>query len=127
MEPEIVNTLQEIRAYVFIIMVAIVIWVLFRVIESAQRIFFGFRKNWVEKFNSRMVTLIQKGDYDLVILECRQALEEFPNNLDTNWFIAKAYFHQQDTTMAKKHFNKVIQLEPSWQKDAQQYLDKLDE
>jgi len=46
MESEIAQELVTIRVYVFIIMCAIVLWVFFKILESSQRIFFGFKKSY---------------------------------------------------------------------------------
>lgn len=125
MESEILTTLQEIRAYAFITMIAVVMWVFFKILESIQRIITGFKKAWDDQFNTRMLDLIQKGNYDDVITECADILNKSSNNLNANWFIARAYYHKQDSSHARNYFEKVIQLEPSWKEDAEDYLSKL--
>ena len=58
MESEILEQLVLIRVYVFVIMLAIVLWVFFKILESAQNIFVGFKNAWDTSFNNRMERLM---------------------------------------------------------------------
>ncbi len=125
METEILHQLELIRAYVFIIMIAIVLWALFKTIESAQKVFIGFKKAWDISFESKMEKLMDLGEYEKVISECNEVLEKYPNHIDAVWYTAKANFYIEENDISKEYFEKAIYLVPSWEETANVYLNKI--
>ncbi len=125
MENEILNTLETIRGYVFIIMCSILVWVIFKVAESSQRIFIGFRKAWNEQFEGRVTKLLEIGNYEEAIAECIEKLDKYPNHIDAIWFIARAYYYTEKNVLSQEYFEKAIKLVPSWEDSAKDYLEKL--
>ena len=127
MDIEILQELQLIRVYVFIIMFAIVIWVFIKTIESIQTIYIGFKEAWDTSFDNKTEDLLDMGKYEEAIDNCKEVLEKHPNHINANWFIAKAYYYTNNNVLSKEHFEKTIYLSPSWADNANEYLNKLKE
>ena len=127
MEAEMLQELQLIRVYVFIIMFAIVLWAIIKIIESIQRVFIGFKTAWDTRFENITESLLDIGDYEEVINKCNAVLNKYPNHSNANWYIAKAYYYTNNNALSKKHFEKTIYLVPSWKETAGEYLNKLNE
>jgi len=127
MEADILQELETIRVYVFIIMCAITLWALVRILESLQRIFTDFKKAFDASFENRMNKLLESGQYEEVINESKIKLEKYSNHLNAVWFIARAYFYTENNELAKEYFKKVVYLEPSWEESAKAYILKLNE
>ena len=127
MEPQILQVLETIRAYVFIIMCAIVIWMFFKILESSQRIIMGFKDAWEADFKNRMNKLLNSGQYEKIIKESKEKLEKHPNHSVATWFIEIAYFYTENNELAKSYFEKAIYLSPSWEESAKVYQEKLNE
>ena len=125
MESEILQQLELIRVYVFIIMAALVLWAFFKIIESAQRIFIGFKKAWDTSFDNKIEKLMDIGEYDKVVSECEEILAKYPNHIDAVWYTAKAHYYIENNELSKEYFEKSIYLVPTWEKSANAYLEKL--
>jgi len=125
MESEILQELELIRGYVFVMMCAVILWIIFKVLESAQNVFTGFKKAWDTNFNNRMSNFQDSGEYEKIIAECKEKLEKYPNHNDAVWFLAIAYFYTEQFENSKLNFEKVIYLVPSWEESANAYLEKL--
>ncbi len=127
MDVEILQELQLIRVYVFIIMVAIVLWALIKTAESIQRIYIGFKDAWDTSFDNKTEELLDMGKYAEAIDKCKEVLEKHPNHINANWFIAKAYYYTKNNALSKDHFEKTLYLAPSWSENTNEYLSKLKE
>ena len=127
MEAEILKELETIRVYAFISMCALLLWVFFKILQTTQNIFTGFRKAWETDFDNRMSKLEDMGDYQKVIKECEEKLKKYPNHLTATWYLAKAYYYTEANSASKELFEKVVYLAPSWREDVEYYLDKLNE
>ena len=125
MEAEILHQLELIRVYVFIIMVALVIWVTLKSLESFIRIFSGFKKASDNFFENKVSKLLDTGNYEEAIKECKEKLEKQPNNVDAVWYIAKAYFYTGENQLSQEFFEKAIYLVPSWEESANGYIEKI--
>jgi len=125
MDTEILQQLELMRVYVFIIMIAIVLWVFFKILESVQRVFIGFKKAWDTSFDNKMEKLMDTGEYDKVISECEEVLQKYPNHIDAVWYTAKAFYYTEKNEPSKEYFEKSKYLVPSWEESANVYLNKL--
>ena len=125
METEILEQLTLIRVYIFIIMLAVVLWALFKIIESGQRVFIGFKKAWDASFDNKMEALMDTGDYDEVISRCEGVLDDQPNHLNATWYAAKAHYYLENNDASQEYFEKTIYLAPSWEETVNEYLVKL--
>jgi tetratricopeptide (TPR) repeat protein len=108
-------------------MVAIVLWALIKTVESIQKILIGFKEAWDTSFDNKTNELLDMGKYEKVIDKCKEVLEKRPNHINANWFIAKAYYYTNKNSLSKGHFEKTIYLTPSWEENANEYLNKLKE
>jgi len=127
MDAEILQELQLIRTYVFIVMFAIVLWAFIKIVESIQKIFIGFKEAWDTSFDNKTEEMLDMGKYKEVINSCKDVLKKYPNHINANWFIAKAYYYTKDNVLSKEHFEKTIYLSPSWKENADEYIVKLKE
>ena len=127
MESQILQELELIRGYVFVMMCAVVLWVFFKVLESTQNVFTGFKKAWDTSFTNRMSTFQDSGEYEKIIEECKEKLKKYPNHTDAVWFIAIAYYYTEQFESSKLSFEKAIYLVPSWKESAARYIEKLNE
>lgn len=126
METEILHEIQTIRAYLFICTIIFVFWVSIKILQSLITIFNGFKKAQDERFIDSMEKLMNKGKYKQVIGECLEELEENQNNINANWYLARAYYCKEENELSKKYFAKTVHLVPSWKESAMPYLEELD-
>jgi tetratricopeptide (TPR) repeat protein len=113
--------------YVFILMITIVIWAIFRIAQTAQTIFLGFKKSWDTAFDNRMSKYLDIGNYNEVISACEEVLEKYPFHSDATWYLARAYFGLNKQPEAIKYFKKAVELVPSWKDSANEYIEILNE
>ena len=127
MDSEILQQLEQIRVYVFIIMIAIVLWAFFKVLESVQKIFIGFKKTWDTAFDNRIQRYFDIGEYEKIIKECEEVLEKYPLHRDAIWYLARAYFGQNNYDQSIKYFKKATDLVPHWKDSAEEYIEILNQ
>lgn len=122
MEEEIINQLELIRIYVFIIMAAVVLWALVKILESSQRIIIGFKKAWNISFNNRMEKYCDLGEYKKVLKECGEVLEKYPFHKDAIWYMARAHYGENNYKESIEFFKKAVDLVPYWEDSANDYI-----
>ncbi len=86
-------------------------------------------QTFVSQYYRRAEELLAKNNLQQAILELRDALKLDPNNSRCHGLIGTIYLRQNQTTMAKVHFNQALRLEPknSMALTGKQQLDKLDQ
>jgi tetratricopeptide (TPR) repeat protein len=89
-------------------MVAFMVWISLKIIESIQKIFIGFKKTWDTRFDNNMEKLMDIGEYNKVIEECKDVLDKYPNHVDAVWYTAKAHYYKENNEESKQYFNKAI-------------------
>ena len=127
MDIDILQELQLIRTYVFIIMFAIVLGVIVKAAESIQKIYIGFKEAWDTSFENNTENLLDMGKYEEAIKECKEVIKKYPNHSYANWYIAKAYYYTNNNELSKEHFEKALYLVPSWSDNVNEYIVKLKE
>ncbi|MBL1292899.1 MAG: hypothetical protein COB61_003410 [Thiotrichales bacterium] len=126
METEILQELQSIRSFMFIIMFMVIIWAFFKILESIINIVTSFKKAWDTDFENRVDKLINTGDYEKAIDTCKEKLVKYPNHIDANWYLAKAYYYTENNDkLSEELFKKIIYLVPSWEENANAYLEEI--
>ncbi|MBT3058030.1 MAG: tetratricopeptide repeat protein [Candidatus Thiodiazotropha sp.] len=125
MENEILSTVQTIRGYLFVIVIAVIIWVTLKIVDTFMNGLGRWIKAWDEHFNSNAGRLLAEGSYQDAIEYCKKRLKKQPDHLNANWYIAKAYYYLKEYKLSQEHFEKVIYLEPEWEKDINVYLEKI--
>ena len=122
METDILKTLQEIRGYAFITMVAIVIFVATKIIQIVDPSIFN-------KFDSLTLDahykLLNQGNTKRVINYSKTVLSEEPNDPYYTWLLALAYYYNHDYKLAYEYFDRSIFLKPEWKKDAELYIESI--
>jgi len=125
MEEEIINQLNSIRVYIFIIMCIIAVWASLKSIESIQNILSGFKRAWDTLFINKVSKCLDVGDYDRAIRLCRLKLDKLPEHSDAHWLIARAYFYNEENDLARKYFEKAVYFIPEWKESAEPYINEL--
>lgn len=126
MENELITTIQSIRGYLFVLMLIAIVWVVLRIIESILKIKTEYQKVEQKNFSLTMDRYFDAGNYDKVIGRCKYKLERYPNNLDANWYLAKAYYFKEEHELSRKYFEYTLYLAPSWENSVEPFLEKLD-
>lgn len=126
MEHEFLNILETIRGYIFIIMLTAIIWAVLRFIESILKIKTEYQKVDQANFALRMNRYLDAGKYDQAIDWCKDKLAKYPNNLDANWYVARAYYLKEENDLSRQYFEYTLYLAPSWEDSVGPYLEKLD-
>ena len=108
-------------------MCLIIFWTVIRSIDSIERIIIGFKKVFDVDFENRINNFIDSGKFDDAISECEKKLIKYPNHVDANWYLAKAYYYTNKNELSRQYFEKSIYLVPSWEESANAYIEKLDE
>ena len=125
MEQEILETLQTMRGYLFVIMVFFILWVLFKIVDIVLNYLDKWIKAWDSHFESQTARLLDKGEYEEAIQECKSKLEAYPNHLDAIWLLARAYYYTEQYDLARQCFEKAVYISPSWESNAESYLAKI--
>ena len=127
MDTEILNQLELIRIYVFIIMFAIVAWAAFKIVQSVKTIYIGFNKSWDTAFCNRIDKYFDLGNYQEIVDECEELLKKYPCHADATWYLARAYFGLNKQPEAIKYFNRLVELKPGWKESADEYIEAINE
>ena len=127
MESEILQELVTIRVYIFIIMSAVVLWVLMYAIAAAQKIIVEYKKVINAYFVNDLLKIFDLGEYEKIIKDCSKMLEKYLNHTDVTWYLARAYYYTENNNLSLEYFNKAVYLVPSWEEDAGNYIKKLNE
>ena len=80
-----------------------------------------------EQFSDSITKMLDLGEYEKVIEECKEKLEKYPNYSDAVWYLAKAYYYTENNKLALECFEKAVYLAPGWGEHAPQYIEKLNE
>lgn len=70
------------------------------------------RRNLAEGYLNRAKEFEMQKDFSRAILELREAVKSFPTNADCHSHLANAYLKAGQSTMAKIHSNKALDLDP---------------
>lgn len=125
MEIDILKTLQEIRGYAFITMVAIVIFVVTKIIRIVAPPIFNFRKKFDSPTLDAHYKLLNQGNTKRVINYSKTVLSEEPSNPCYTWLLALAYYYNHDYKLAHEYFDRSIFSKPEWKKDAELYIESI--
>jgi len=125
METDILKTLQEIRGYAFITMVAIVMFVSTKFIQIVAPYIFNFRKKFDSLTLDAHYKLLNQGNTKRVIKYSKTVLSEEPNDPYYTWLLALAYYYNHDYNLAHEFFDRAIFLKPEWKKDAELYIESI--
>ena len=114
MEQDILNTLQEIRSLIYVLIIMLGFVMLIWVINWISNIKRNFKKAWENDFINLADGYFESGDYTKLIAHCKDKLEKYPNHPTATWWLAKAELEIGNNAAAKELFEKVLELEPSW-------------
>lgn len=127
MEQQILSTLQEIKTAIYVLMAIVVLGVVASFLRAGIAAKNLVREKLDDLFRAEASRLFDKGAFDELIKYCEDKLKSKPHNSDALWYVAKAYYHKEDHDKAKEYFEKLVQAEPSWEKQyVQPYLEKID-
>ena len=125
MEQEILQTLQEIRGILLVIVVLFFIWV-GAIVYTAMAESLPFLKP--KSINDKAQALFDEGRFPEIVELCEKHLSKKPNHLNSVWWLAKAKYNLKEYKHSEKLFNSLLEKEPNWQTEyITPYLDKLSE
>lgn len=120
MESEILKTLHEIRAILFVLTAFVGLSVLIKVGQTLSVIYKNYREAVKQCWDNDAEDLYKKGDYDALVTHCDDKLKDFPNDSWATLWLARAKRAQNKPDEAIALFEKVSKLEPTWKED---YID----
>ena len=121
----ILQELETIKGYLFIIMVLLFFRVVIKSLQSIQVVLKGFKTAFDQAFSDKMERFIELGKFEKVVAHCNEKLESYPSHLDAVWFSAIANYYLEKDEQALIHFERVIYLCPSWESSANAYIEKI--
>ena len=126
MDTEILKTLQEIRGLLFILTSAICFVVAILFLRNIGRAITHYKSLKANAFINEANELFDLGNYIELVDFCESKLKQLPNHSNAIWWMAKAKFRMGEEEEAKALFEKLIELEPSWEDDyIQPYIKKI--
>ncbi len=114
MEPELLQTLKEIRGVLYSMGVAVFIACLFWVIKLISQIIINIKKAMSEAWGNNATDYYDKGEIDKLKKHCEDRISEYPNDAYAFWWLARAYKNTGDVEKADSYFYKVNDIQPSW-------------
>ena len=126
MEQQILNTLNEIRAILFVLTVVMIFVSLIWAVNWGSNIFANFKKAWENDFITRANKYFESANFESLVTHCEEKLKKYPNHTNAIWWLARAKQGMGKSLEAKALFEQLLELEPSW-KDShiEPYLKKL--
>ena len=125
MENEILQSLNEIKIIMYIVLAVLglgVVLAVFMIIGVTSKIL-KYKKQ--EEFNFLGQEMLDKDCNKELIEHAKEHLEERPNHTYALWYLAKAYYNLKNYAQAKELFEKVGKIEPSWVETVEPYLDEI--
>lgn len=117
MESEILHTLKEIRGILYVMVCVFSVGVLFWILRSISIIANQFKGAWSEDWKARANDYFDKGDFDELIKHCETRKEKYPNDANVYWWMARSYMEKGELEKARELFEKVLKIEPGWEKE----------
>ena len=98
------------------ITIAIIFWLFYKTLneESSEKIF----KFLAEEH-------LAKNETDKLINHVDKRLSSHPHDVWANWYKGQAKYHLGEYTESKRHFEKVVELEPRWDSTVEPWLAKI--
>jgi tetratricopeptide (TPR) repeat protein len=113
-ESEILHTLEQIRAELYVIGAAVWIAVVFWIIRQSSSVAANFKHAWRETWSSRASALFDDGKYNDLLKLCEEKLKERPRDALAHWWLARAYREKGERDLARQHFKAVVEISPGW-------------
>jgi tetratricopeptide (TPR) repeat protein len=126
MENEILHTLQEIRSILYVLTVIVSLVMLVWVTNWVGNIVANFKKAWENYFITRADKYFESGELDKLTEHCHDKLAKYPNHSNATWWLAKAKLETGNNSEARNLFERLLELEPSWNEThIEPYLKRL--
>jgi tetratricopeptide (TPR) repeat protein len=127
MENQILTTLNDIKAILYIILIVVVAGVVANWIRAGISLKGVVKKELENIFKDEADKLYDAGDFQELINHCEENLKSKKNNVNALWYLGKAYYQLENYSKSKDFFEKVIKTEPSWEKEhVKPYLEKIE-
>ena len=126
MEKEVLQTLQEIRGILYVLTVIVSLVMLVWVANWVCNIVANLKKAWENDFITRADKYFKSAEFDKLTEHCQEKLAKYPNHSNATWWLAKAKLETGNNSEARKLFERLLELEPSWNEThIEPYLNKL--
>lgn len=112
-----------------ILICVLVIAVSFAVIAAVSLIGFGILKENQKGavFQKLAEQYLRNSDNKALIELANERIENSPQDYLAYWYLGKVQFHEGDFVKAKRNFQKVIELDPTMDYSANQWIDDIEE
>ncbi|OZA29995.1 MAG: hypothetical protein B7X93_04975 [Hydrogenophilales bacterium 17-61-9] len=80
-----------------------------------------------QRFQRDAEGMLQRGAYEMVIGEVNRRLESYPSDTYAHYYLAQALFHTNKSHEARRAFEKVAELTPTWQASVDVWIQRLEE
>jgi len=126
MEQEILQTLQEIRVILYILLIVVSVGMLVWIVHWISNIAANFQSAWENDFITQADKYFESANFDKLIEHCQDKLNKFPNHSNATYWLARAKLELGDSAESKALFQRLLELEPSWRDShIEPYLKKL--
>ena len=114
-----------IAIFVFIVIIAlsfsiiaVVSWFSYGLVKESQK---------GAVFKKRAEQLLSNSNNKELIELANERITDSPQDYLAYWYLAKVQFHQGDLVEAKRNFKKVIELDPTMDYSASQWIEEINE
>ena len=125
MEQEILQTLQEIRGMLLVLIVFFLILGILFIYAVLAQIFPSLMHR---STSDKAEELFDKGKFNDIVKLCETKLTKKPNHLNSIWWLAKAKYNLKEYEVSQRLFASLLEKEPNWKTEyITPYLEKLNE
>ena len=117
MDEEILETLIEIRAALFLMAVFVGIGVIMWVFKSTTILVKEFQIALRQDWDNRAWRLFDRGKYEELLSLCEKRLRRYPNAVLPVWWKARVSQRLGRHEEAQALFQEVVRLDPSWKEN----------
>ena len=126
MDQQILQTLQEIRGILTVLVVMVGVLFALWVVNWISNIVAQFKSAWENDFINRASKYFESGELDKLNKHCSDKLRKFPNHSKALWWLARSKMEAREREEAVTLFERLLILEPSWKEDTiDPYLNHL--
>jgi len=114
MEHEILETLQDIRGMLYVL-IAITSFTMFVwVFNWLTNIFANFKSGLDNAFIKQADSYFISANFNELVEWCEGELKKHPNHVNATWWLARAKKELGEVEEARALFERLLELEPSW-------------
>ncbi len=126
MDQEMLQTLQEIRGLLYVLVAVVAASVIVGIINRISNIVSNIKNVFKNSFIEQADKYFENAEIEQLIKYCEEKLKKHPNHSNAIWWMAKAKQESGDEIEAKALLERLLQIEPTWKEThIEPYLNKL--